>query len=260
MKKIILIVIGTLFFSPCFSKSFVAVEAVEEETNSIIENDKKEKQKLTFKPVELDSMLCIDYSYATFDDEYGSIIDYGNADKSIMLSEENVRKMFFGNKDSVQLTNVWNEEYVYTRTAEESLEENSFYLHNVVSSNKKWTAIIIEVIEKYSDFSEKFLVTIDKNQNLISKCLIAFYGRCGTYTCCETDEDGNIETYEDEDIDEEGNIIIVERQICGRCPWYTGAEGCIGKDLTIGVSRGNGSEGIGSRKFIDDKGNIVKIK
>ncbi len=213
MKKIILSVIGSLFFSYCFS----------------MENKKtQEKQILVFDSVALDTLLCIDYSDATFG-EYDEIIDY-NLERKIELTEENVRKMFLGNKDMIEIISYETHEVVNYITAEEYLEDREFYLQDIVSSNKKWTAIIIEEIDYGRTFtmSNKYIVTIDENQNLITKYRIAYYGKFGTYTCdcvelADEDENGNIIPYKDEN----GDII----ESCGRCPWFTGKEGCIDKDF-----------------------------
>lgn len=193
----------------------------------------------------LDTLLCVDYSDATFG-EYEAIIDF-NLEESIELAEENVRKMFLGNKDKVEIKSYYDEEVVDTLTAEEYLKDRAFYLKDTVFSNENWTAIILEEIDYGSDWSahsDKYLITIDNNQDLISKYRIAYYGRFGTYTC-------DCEEFEDED--EEGNIVTYEN--CGRCPWYTGRDGCINKDLTI---KREGS--VENEAFIDNDGYIVEIK
>jgi hypothetical protein len=236
VKKIILSLIGFIFFSSSFSQEQKEIE---------------EKQILVFNTAVLDTLLCIDYSDVTFG-EYNKIIDY-NLDGKTELTEENVKKMFLGNKKAVEIRNYLTDEVVDTITAEQYLKNRTFYLRDIVSSNKKWTAIIIEEItdDTWDMYSDKYLVTIDKKQNLISKYRIAYYGRFGTYTCCDEDENGNIIQYEDED--EYGNIIM--RVMCGRCPWYTGDSGYINKDLTIRL------EGrINNQAFIDKKGNIIKIE
>lgn len=236
MKNTIILLIGILLNNLSFSQT---------------QEDIVEKQKLLFKTVVLDSLLCIDYTDVTFG-EYEIILDY-NLEGKTKLTEENVKKMFLGNSEVVEIRNYWRDEVVETQTAENYLSIRTFYLQNVVLSNKKWTAIIIEVIDNdlWDNHSDKYIVTIDKKQNLISKYRIAFYGRFGTYTCCDVDENGNIIQYEDED--EEGNLIM--RDMCGRCPWYTGESGCIDKDLMI---RQEGD--ITPKAFIDKKGNIIKTK
>lgn len=236
MKKIILLVIGFIFFNSSFSQEQKEIE---------------EKQILVFNTVVLDTLLCIDYSDVTFG-EYDKIIDY-NLEGKTELTEENVKKIFLGNKKAVEIRNYLTDEVVDTITAEQYLKNRTFYLRNFVSSNKKWTAIIIEEIidDDWDKHSDKYLVTIDKKQNLISKYRIAYYGRFGTYTCCDEDENGNIIQYEDED--EDGKIIM--RDMCGRCPWYTGDIGCVNKDLTIRLEGRTNNQA-----FIDKKGNIIKVK
>jgi hypothetical protein len=180
--------------------------------------------------------------------EYYEIVDY-NLEEKIKLTEENVKKMFLGNSEVVEIRNYWSDEVVETETAEDYLAIRTFYLQNIILSNKKWTAIIIEEIQNtiWDKSSDKYLVTIDKKQNLISKYRIAYYGRFGSYTCCEEDEDGNPFVFEDED----GHIV----EDCGRCPWYTGNSGCIDKDLTI-----SHEDEDKQKAFIDKKGNIIKLK
>jgi hypothetical protein len=119
-------------------------------------------------------------------------------------------------------------------------------------SNKKWTALLIEEIENsiWDQHSNKYLVTVDKKQNLISKYRMAYYGRFGTFTCCDEDENGNIIQYEEED--DEGNLTM--RDSCGRCPLYLGESGCIDKDLKIKL---DGE--ITPQAFIDKRGTIIKI-
>jgi hypothetical protein len=252
MKKIILLIIGFLLFNTCCSPKIIGVDNAIRETNSIIENNEV-RQLFVFECVAFNSMLCIDYSDAKFG-EYDEIIDY-NLQGKIQLTEENVRKMFLGCKNTVEIISYEDGKVVDKITTEEYLKGKAFYLTHIVLSNKKWTAIIIEEIDYEPTYtqSDKYLVTIDKKQNLISKYRIAFYGKFGTYTCdCVEmeyeDEDGNIITEKDED----GNII----ESCGRCPWFTGADGCIDKDLTIGVDAG---QFYSSKAFIDKEGNIVKI-
>jgi len=213
----------------------------------IYENEGDTIQLLIFEPCTLDSMLCIDHSESTFDEDNNyDILDYSRGDEEylqgkIKLTEENVRKMLLGNKNIFERTNYWHEEVVDTITVEEYLKDKDFYLTNVVSSNEKWTAIIIETID--SGTSDKYLVTIDQHQNLISKFRIAFWGRFGTYT-------GESYVIEDED----GNILYSYE----RHPWYTSVTGCIDKDLTIGKNYSMG--GFTAGLFIDDNGNIVKKK
>ncbi|MDD4575935.1 MAG: hypothetical protein PHI36_05865 [Bacteroidales bacterium] len=236
MKKIILLVIGFIFFSSCFSQEQKEID---------------KKQILVFDTVVLDTLLCIEYSDVTFG-EYNKIIDY-NLEGKTELTEENVKKMFLGNKKVIEIRNYHTDEVVDTITSEKYLENRTFYLQNIVQSNKKWTALIIEEIENdfWDKSSDKYLVTIDKKQNLISKYRIAYYGRFGTYTCCDEDENGNIIQYEDED--EYGNVIM--RDMCGRCPWYTGDSGCLNKDLTIRLEGRTNNQA-----FIDKKGNIIMVK
>lgn len=236
MKNTIILLIGILLNNLSFSQT---------------QEDIVEKQKLLFKTVTLDSLLCIDYTDVTFG-EYEIILDY-NLDGKTKLTDENIKKMFLGNSEVVEIRNYWTDEVVETQTAENYLSLRTFYLQNVVLSNKKWTAIIIEVIDNdlWDNYSDKYIVTIDKKQNRISKYRIAFYGRFGTYTCCDEDENGNIIQYEEED--EEGNLIM--RDMCGRCPWYTGESGCIDKDLMIRQEGDNTP-----KAFIDKKGNIIKTK
>jgi len=242
IEKIILFTIVCGLFSYCSPKG--------NRDSYLLENGsiKEQKQILVFDTLcVLDSLLCIDYAELTFDEEKDySILDYSREHKEylqgkIQLTEENVRKLLLGNKEMVEITNYWDEVVVDTITAEEYLEERDFYLTNIVHSNKKWTAIIIETIE--SSTSDKYLVTIDQKQTLISKYRIAFWGRFGTYTG---------ESYEI--TDEDGNILYSYE----RKPWYTGSESCINKDLTIGINYSIG--GFVANLFIDNKGNIVKTK
>lgn len=234
MKNPILLLISILLNNLSFSQT---------------QEDTIETQKLLFKTVSLDSLLCIDYANVTFG-EYEIILDY-NLQGKTKLTKENVEKMFLGNSEVVEIRNYWTHDVVETQTAENYLSQRSFYLQNVVSSNKKWTALIIEVIDSGNNYSDKYVVTMDKKQNLISKYRIAFYGRFGTYTCCDEDENGNIIQYEE--VDDEGNLIM--RDMCGRCPWYTGESGCIDKDLMIRQVGDNTA-----KAFIDKKGNITRTK
>lgn len=231
-KKTIILLIGILLNKSSFSQT---------------QEDNVEKQNFLFKTAVLDSLLCINYTDVTFG-EYEIILDY-NLERKTQLTAENVKKMFLGNSEVVEMINYWTDEVVETQTIENYLSIRTFYLQNVVLTSKKWTAIIIEVIS--NDLSDKYIVTIDNKQTLISKYRIAFYGRFGTYTCCDEDENGNIIQYEDED--EEGNLIV--RDMCGRCPWYTGLSGCIDKDLIIREVGDNTP-----KAFINKKGEIIKTK
>ena len=236
VRKIILVLIGFLFFNASFSQEQEEIE---------------EKQVLVFDAVVHTSLLCVDYSDVTFG-EYGEIIDY-NLESKTELTKENVKKMFLGHAKTVEIKSYMNDEVVDTISSEEYLETRTFYLQSIVLSHKKLTALIIEEIENniWDQHSNKYLVTIDKKQNLISKYRIAYYGRFGNFTCCDEDEEGNILQYEEED--EEGNLIM--RDSCGRCPLYLGESGCIDTNLMI-----KQEDDLVSKSFIDKKGKIITIK
>lgn len=236
VKKIILILIGFLFFNVSFSQEQEEIE---------------EKQVLVFGTVVHTSLLCVDYSDVTFGD-YGEIIDY-NLEGKTELTDANVKKIFLGHAKTVEIKNYMTDEVVDTISSEEYLETRTFYLQSTVLSHKKWTALIIEEIENniWDQHSNKYLVTIDKKQNLISKYRIAYYGRFGNFTCCDEDEEGNVLQYEDED--EEGNLML--RDSCGRCPLFLGESGCIDKDLMI-----KQEDDLVPKSFIDKKGKIIRIK
>jgi uncharacterized protein YtpQ (UPF0354 family) len=106
VRKIILVLIGFLFFIASFSQEQEEIE---------------EKQVLVFDAVVHTSLLCIDYSDVTFGD-YGEIIDY-NLEGKTELTKENVKKMFLGNRKKVENRNYLTDEVIDTLSSEEYLEK-----------------------------------------------------------------------------------------------------------------------------------------
>lgn len=227
------ILLSLLLTTACSEKNTRQGQASSQDSSAV-----KVSSTDTVKPVMTpEPKYCIDYGEANSWDNVAEMYEYDFQAYSHKnpkyfkgkrrMANKQAKLFLFGDEESVDITNIWSEEVVSTEDINEYLNNNEFYLTDTIASKPKWTALLIEKIEVNG--SQKFLLTVDQNQRLISNVRIAFYFRSGTYTAT----DGS------------------------RPPWFATKTACIYDSLIIKTDNNQGD----IRTYnIDEKGHIAEVK
>lgn len=187
--------------------------------------------------VKKDSIVCIDYgdlkSWEDIAEKYNYDFKiYSHKNKRYFINKKRLtfkqaKQLFFGDKDSVDITNIWSDEVILKEGLKQHLEYNEFYLIDTVAKRSDWIVMLIEKLE--TNGSQIFVLTVDKNQKLISKMIAGFYFRSGT----KMGKDGS------------------------RFPWFAKKVACIDGNLII---KTDDNQGIIKTYSINKQGIIKEVK
>jgi hypothetical protein len=184
-----------------------------------------------------DSIVCINYedakSWEDLAEKYNYDFKlYSHKSKRYLINKKRLtfkqtKQTLFGDKDSVDINNIWSDELVLKENVKQHFENNEFYLIDTVATRSDWQVVLIEKLE--TNGSQTFVLTVDKNHKLISKILAGFYFRSGT----KMGNDGS------------------------RFPWFAKKEACIDGSLKI---KTDDNQGVIKTYSIDKRGIIKEEK